>query len=137
MANRSEQQPNRGCPFQKGKSGNPGGPPKMDPNLRELAQSYTVEAINGLAAIARSKGSPAAARVSAWTAVLDRAWGKPLRVTHVEISADQVTALIHGGFLADDRQNDMAAIGAAVQAVLARALEAMLVLGGGSRKQSG
>lgn len=67
----------RGRPFAKGQSGNPTGRPKQVGEVRDLARSFTAEAINGLVKIARSKGAPAAARVAAWNSLLDRGYGKP------------------------------------------------------------
>jgi hypothetical protein len=42
-----------------------------------LARSYTALAVNTLAGIARSSKCPAAARVAASIALLDRGYGKP------------------------------------------------------------
>ena len=64
-----------GRPFQKGKSGNPGGRPKADHSIQELARTHAPEAIKTLVDIAK-KGTPGA-RVSAAIALLDRAYGKP------------------------------------------------------------
>ena len=47
-----------------------------------------------------------------------------LRVLPLEVSADQITALVRDGVLDADQQHDMAAVAIAVQAVFARALEA-------------
>lgn len=65
-----------GGKFQPGQSGNPGGRPAVLAGARDLARSYTTEAIRGLVAIAQDPEKPAAARVAAWNAVLDRALGK-------------------------------------------------------------
>jgi len=67
----------KGGKFAPGKSGNPTGRPKDVAEVVALARTYTAEAVSGLAAIARDKKAPAAARVTAWTGLLDRGWGKP------------------------------------------------------------
>jgi hypothetical protein len=54
-----------------------GTPNKATAAVREFAGQFTEEAVKGLVAIARSKKTPAAAKVAAWNSVLDRAVGKP------------------------------------------------------------
>lgn len=66
-----------GKPFEKGKSGNPGGRPKVIADLRDLAREHTVDALNALTDIMQNPQSTDAARVSAACAVLDRGYGKP------------------------------------------------------------
>ena len=50
------------------------------PDLRamhELARTFTVEAVRGIAAIAQDGGVDADIRLAAWREILDRAYGKP------------------------------------------------------------
>ena len=71
----------RGIPFKAGKSGNPGGRPKLPPevvHVRELARQYTEQAITALVEVLESDS--AAGRVAAANALLDRGWGKAEQV---------------------------------------------------------
>src|SRR5688572_20723866 len=65
----------RGRPFKKGQSGNPGGRPKEEHEVKELARQYTPAAIKRLAFWMRSPDSRAS--VPACIALLDRGWGRP------------------------------------------------------------
>jgi hypothetical protein len=57
-------------PFVKGQSGNPGGRPKEDPEVRRLCELHTPEAISTLAEIMKNKKYQASARVSAAAHIL-------------------------------------------------------------------
>lgn len=68
----------RGRSFPKGKSGNPGGRPKLPEDVkhvRELARQYTASAVAALVEVLESDS--AAGKVAAANALLDRGWGKP------------------------------------------------------------
>jgi Family of unknown function (DUF5681) len=75
--------------FEKGQSGNPGGRPKADGEIRELARQHTAAALATLAEICQS-GENESARVAAANALLDRAWGKPA----VPVVADDLPPVI-------------------------------------------
>ena len=62
--------------FSKGFSGNPGGRPRDEQKVAELARSYTREAIETLVELMRS-GNGERVRGTAAQASLDRGWGKP------------------------------------------------------------
>lgn len=61
--------------FEPGKSGNPGGRPKEDAEVKELARAHSKAAVAKLAAL-MDCGSPRT-EVAAAQAILDRAYGKP------------------------------------------------------------
>lgn len=76
----SEEPQNRraeGGRFLPGQSGNPGGRPKAVREVEEMARQHTPAAVAALVRVMESDESPAAARVSAACALLDRGWGKP------------------------------------------------------------
>ena len=64
-------------PWVKGQSGNPGGRPKEEHDIRKLACSRGREAIDALYEIMRDEKTPPAARIAASVALLDRGYGRP------------------------------------------------------------
>lgn len=69
--------PKPGKLFEKGKSGNPGGRPKLPPEIRELARGASVEAMERAIGFVRDKKADPKIVLSAIQIVLDRAYGKP------------------------------------------------------------
>lgn len=57
---------------------------KAPADIRSAARSHTETAINTLVGIMKEPRSPAAARVAAAIALLDRGWGKPKETLQVE-----------------------------------------------------
>lgn len=66
--------------FEKGQSGNPGGRPKENAEIKALARQYGPEAIERLAALMRGEDERVAAAAS--QALLDRGYGKAAQVVH-------------------------------------------------------
>src|SRR5215213_3883695 len=75
--------------FEKGRSGNPGGRPKGNGEIRELARLHTETALATLVEICES-GENESARVAAANAILDRGWGKAA----VPVVADDTPTII-------------------------------------------
>ena len=77
---------------------------KTPTDIRSLARSHTATAVRTLVGIMKERRSPAAARVSAAIALLDRGWGKPeqyVDITHKrsihEYSDAELLAIIATG----------------------------------------
>ena len=90
--------------FPEGFSGNPGGRPRDEQKVAELARSYTREAIETLAELMRS-GNDERVRGTAAQALLDRGWGKP-KVEVVSGEAGYVRALKAVAAELDERPNN-------------------------------
>jgi hypothetical protein len=91
--------------FQPGKSGNPGGRPKIVGEVQELARSHATAAIETLAEIMQNEKAPCAARVAAASAILDRGYGKPPQA--VEHSGDGVIQVVTGILRAPDEPREL------------------------------
>jgi len=63
--------------FLPGQSGNPGGRPKVAPELRAAAQEVSIEGLKVLTGIMRDEKAPQNARITAVQAIWDRGFGKP------------------------------------------------------------
>ncbi len=58
--------------WKKGQSGNPGGRPKVAPELRAAAQEVSIEGLKVLTGIMRDEKAPQNARINAVQAIWDR-----------------------------------------------------------------
>ena len=67
-----------------------GTPNKATADVKEAASAYSADAVATLAEIMRTKSLPAAARVAAANALLDRAHGKPKQAVDVEAAVNGV-----------------------------------------------
>ena len=79
-----------GRPFVKGQSGNPGGRPKLDPEVMEAIRAACPEAVQELIKLVHHENPTIALR--AITELLDRGYGKPAQVQTVsmDVSGDAV-----------------------------------------------
>jgi hypothetical protein len=65
---------------------------KVGADLREAAQAFTDDALKTLAEIMRDADQPAASRVSAASAILDRGHGKPTQTVDTTVRTAEVSA---------------------------------------------
>jgi hypothetical protein len=68
---------------------------KAPVDIRSLARAQTELAIRTLTGVCGSKAAPAAARVSAANALLDRGWGRALQVHSGEDGGDIQVVIRH------------------------------------------
>lgn len=94
------------------------GRPKGSPNkatviVRDAAQAFTADAISTLAEIMRSEEHPAAARVAAANALLDRGHGKPKQpLTGGDEDDSPIRQRVDLSGLTEEQLQALAAIGA-------------------------
>ncbi len=90
----------------RGRGRPPGAVSKAKRELAEMSRDHAETALNALVAIVEDSKSPAAARVSAASAILDRGYGKPPQFTTGDVGAfkrasemtdDELAAIAAGG----------------------------------------
>jgi len=77
-----------GRQWQPGQSGNPGGRPKILAEVRDLARTSTVEAIETIRRLMLDEKVAPATRLAAAEALLDRGWGKPSLVQPADLDRE-------------------------------------------------
>lgn len=88
----------RGRPFEKGKSGNPGGRPRVISELRDLARAYAPAAIKELGRLVL-KARSEMARIAAAKELLDRGCGKATEILAGEEGFDIGPTMIEVRFV--------------------------------------
>src|SRR5205814_3631407 len=79
--------------FRKGKSGNPGGRPKVLGELQELARHHAPEVIAELARLA-VKGRSETARIAASRELLDRGFGRARQSMEVSVPEESTVQMV-------------------------------------------
>lgn len=69
-------------PFKKGQSGNPGGRPKLEGEIREIAQRHGPAAVRRLVQLMNDRDKRVS--IAACNAILDRGYGKPQQAIQVK-----------------------------------------------------
>lgn len=77
--------------FQKGVSGNPGGRPAMDPEVKEALQAASERAARRLVELVDSQDPRVALMAS--NSVLDRLYGKPAQTVDAKVQTTDVGAM--------------------------------------------
>ena len=72
-----------GKPFAKGRSGNPGGRPKANPEVKEILKAASPDAARKLVGLLESRTEKIA--LAAATEILDRTMGRPETVGKVQV----------------------------------------------------
>jgi len=86
----------------KGESGNPGGRPKAQGEIREIARKHTDAAIETLVRIMNTENASHSAQVAAASALLDRGWGRPAQTINANIDGkESAEDLLTETFLSD------------------------------------
>ena len=76
----------RSTSFKPGRSGNPGGRPKLLQSVTDLARAETEQNIQTLVAVRDDNDAPHGARIAASNALLDRGWGKPAQTMNANVN---------------------------------------------------
>lgn len=71
--------------FVAGKSGNPGGRPKIPEDIKMAFRALVPEAVEILGAIMRNPKEKAICRIEAIKTILDRAYGKPVQAQDISL----------------------------------------------------
>ena len=75
---------------------NPKGRPPIIKDIKDAAKSHTRQALNTLISVMNDPDCPAASRVTAAEAILNRGWGRPLQNVEARVEVTDVGATAAG-----------------------------------------
>lgn len=89
----------KGKPFEKGKTGNPGGRPKIPDDIKQAFKDLTPAALKTLQEIINNPEAKDADRIRACEIALDRGWGKPVQAVDMETRIEKPVSIAFEGVL--------------------------------------
>jgi hypothetical protein len=85
---KTEKKKSNGKPFEKGKSGNPSGRPKIPQEFKELAKTKSLDALNKIIEIMENPDSDKKDVLRASEMIIDRAWGKATQQIDADVKSE-------------------------------------------------
>lgn len=83
--------PKRRGGFPPGKSGNPGGRPKLPEEFKELAKKHSLDALKVVIDISENPEAKDSDRIKASELIIDRGFGRPLQANQIGIEGGPQT----------------------------------------------
>ena len=104
LAQNREKTAKRGKPFEPGNNANPGGRPKLPPELKDALRSISPKAVEILTEIMENPESQPATRIRAAEIILNRAYGMPLQ--EIDATVKQARPIVFDSAVEDELATD-------------------------------
>lgn len=91
----------RGKPFEKGKSGNPGGRKKVPEDIKQAFREQSPKALEVLTYIVNNPEAKDSDRIKAAECILDRAYGKPSQEVSLDMNSIPQVVFVGGDNVPD------------------------------------